>query len=230
MACRLPGGAKSPEDLWTVLAEGRDGRIEVPKERWKSKSFYHKNMDAKEATNFSHGYFSDRDISGFNARFFSVPRTETPGIDPQQRQLLEVTYEAIEHARIPIESLRGPETSVHMAMFARDYDRMGYRGGSKSAGSFYKQAAQPVTHRSLSPQSLTRTQPYLRSLGMTPSSISLAFDPGPIFGAFAQPIIGQMSDELHHPLGRRKPVVIAGALPTVIFTLLMAYAQDQSII
>ncbi|GJD05054.1 general alpha-glucoside permease [Colletotrichum higginsianum] len=69
-------------------------------------------------------------------------------------------------------------------------------------------------------------QPYLSSLGMSPSSISLTWALGPIFGAFAQPIIGQLSDELHHPLGRRKPVMIAGALTTVISTLLMACAPE----
>ncbi|KAK1975226.1 general alpha-glucoside permease [Colletotrichum cereale] len=68
--------------------------------------------------------------------------------------------------------------------------------------------------------------PYLRSLGMAPSSISLTFALGPIFGAFAQPIVGQLSDELHHPLGRRKPVMIAGALTTIISTLLMACAPE----
>ncbi|KAJ4386815.1 hypothetical protein N0V93_009713 [Gnomoniopsis smithogilvyi] len=68
--------------------------------------------------------------------------------------------------------------------------------------------------------------PYLRSLGMAPSSISLIWALGPIFGAFGQPIIGQLSDELDHPLGRRKPVMIAGALTTVISTLLLSFAPE----
>ncbi|KAF4848553.1 Highly reducing polyketide synthase AFT9-1 [Colletotrichum siamense] len=131
MACRLPGGADNPESLWSMLAEGRDGRTEIPKDRWNWKSFYHKDTNAKEAINFSHGYFLDQDISAFDARFFGVPGAEAPGIDPQQRLLLEVTYEAVENAGIPIEDLRGSDTSVHMAMFARDYDRMGYRDTSQ---------------------------------------------------------------------------------------------------
>ena len=127
MACRLPGGASDPESLWSMLAEGRDGLREVPKDRWDWKSFYHEDPDAKEATNFSHGYYVDQDLSAFDARFFGIPGAEAEGIDPQQRLLLEVTYEAVENAGIPIENLRGSNTSVHMAMFARDYDRMGYR-------------------------------------------------------------------------------------------------------
>lgn len=127
MACRLPGGVHDPESLWCLLAEGRDGRKEVPKDRWDWKSFYHENPDTKDATNFSHAYFLDQDVSAFDARFFNIPGADATAIDPQQRLLLEVTYEAIENAGIPIESLRGSDTSVHMGMFARDYDRMGYR-------------------------------------------------------------------------------------------------------
>jgi acyl transferase domain-containing protein len=129
MACRLPGGADSPEALWSMLAEGRDGWGEVPKDRWNWKSFYHNDPETKEAMNFSHGYFLDQDISAFDARFFGIPAAEATGVDPQQRLLLEITYEALENAGIPIENLRGSDTSVHMAMFARDYDRMGYKDG-----------------------------------------------------------------------------------------------------
>ncbi|RBR23821.1 uncharacterized protein FIESC28_03437 [Fusarium coffeatum] len=127
MACRLPGGVDSPEGLWSLLAEGRDGRKEVPKDRWDWKSFYNENPDTRDATNFSHAYFLDGDVSAFDARFFNIPGTDAASMDPQQRFLLEVTYEALENAGLPIEELRGSDTSVHMAMFARDYDRMGYR-------------------------------------------------------------------------------------------------------
>ncbi|KAF4332179.1 polyketide synthase [Fusarium beomiforme] len=127
MACRLPGGADSPESLWSLLTEGRDGRREVPKDRWDWKSFYNKNPDTRDATNFSHAYFLDQDVSAFDARFFNIPGTDAASMDPQQRLLLEVTYEALENAGLPIENMRGSDTSVHMAMFARDYDRMGYR-------------------------------------------------------------------------------------------------------
>ena len=116
MACRLPGGSDSPEALWSMLAEGRDGWTEVPKDRWDWRSFYHEDAETKEALNFSHGYFLNKDLSGFDARFFAIPPSEANAVDPQQRLLLEVTYEALEDAGIPIESLRGSNTSVHMAM------------------------------------------------------------------------------------------------------------------
>ncbi|KAK3315855.1 hypothetical protein B0H66DRAFT_498897 [Apodospora peruviana] len=131
MACRLPGGADSPQSLWSMLAEGRHGRKEVPRDRWNWESFYHKATDAKDATNFSHGYFLNEDVSLFDARFFGIASAEATGIDPQQRLLLEVTYEASENAGIPLEKLRGSNTSVHMAMFSKDYDRMGYKDGAQ---------------------------------------------------------------------------------------------------
>ncbi|KAK4188780.1 highly reducing polyketide synthase AFT9-1 [Podospora australis] len=127
MACRLPGGVDSPESLWSLLAEGRDGWTEVPKDRWDWKSFYHKDPDAKEATNFSHAHFLHQDMEVFDARFFGIPASEAAAMDPQQRLLLEVTYEAVENAGLPLESLRGSNTSVHMALSERGYDRMGYK-------------------------------------------------------------------------------------------------------
>ncbi|GKU05699.1 beta-ketoacyl synthase protein [Fusarium langsethiae] len=144
MACRLPGGADSPESLWSLLAEGRDGRREVPKSRWDWKSFYNKNPDTRDATNFSHAYFLDQDVSAFDARFFNIPGTEAASMDPQQRFLLEVTYEALENAGLPIEQMRGSDTSVHMAMFARDYDRMGYRDLSQVSASHILGAGEAI--------------------------------------------------------------------------------------
>ncbi|KAH8844069.1 hypothetical protein MCOR27_008544 [Pyricularia oryzae] len=70
----------------------------------------------------------------------------------------------------------------------------------------------------------TSGTPCLRSLGITPSWISLIWALGPIFGAFVQPVIGQLSDELHHPLGRRKPVMLAGAGAVISSVLAMACA------
>ncbi|KAF5020203.1 hypothetical protein F66182_7768 [Fusarium sp. NRRL 66182] len=150
MACRLPGGADSPESLWSLLAEGRDGRREVPKDRWDWKSFYNKNPDTRDATNFSHAYFLDQDVSAFDARFFNIPGTDAASMDPQQRFLLEVTYEALENAGLPIEDLRGSDTSVHVAMFARDYDRMGYRDLSQVSMSHIIGAGEAILANRLS--------------------------------------------------------------------------------
>ena len=127
MACRLPGGADSPEKLWSLLSEGRSGWREIPPERWNPESFYNKSPEAKESLPSKCGYFLQQDISDFDAGFFGIPAYEAHGMDPQQRILLEVTYEAIESAGIPVENLRGSDTSVFAGIFERDYDRMGYK-------------------------------------------------------------------------------------------------------
>ncbi len=127
MGCRLPGGANSPEQLWDMLAEGRSGWGEVPADRWNWRSFYHPDSSARESLNSKSGYFLPQNIAAFDARFFGIPPREAHGIDPQQRLLLETTFEAIENAGIPLDSLRGSDTSVHVAVFAQDYDRMAYK-------------------------------------------------------------------------------------------------------
>lgn len=127
LGCRLPGGANSPEQLWDMLAEGRSGWGEVPADRWNWRSFYHPDSNAKEAVNFKGGYFLPQNIAAFDARFFGIPPAEANGMDPQQRLLLETSLDAIENAGITLDSLKGSDTSVHVAVFVRDYDRMAFK-------------------------------------------------------------------------------------------------------
>ncbi|KAH7014276.1 uncharacterized protein B0I36DRAFT_397789 [Microdochium trichocladiopsis] len=124
MSCRLPGGANSPEQLWDMLYEGRSGHGPVPPTRWNADAFYHADPNARESVPFKHGYFLRDDISAFDARFFRIPPRDANGMDPQQRLLLEVTYEALENAGMRLEDIRGSNTAVYIAEFARDYDRM----------------------------------------------------------------------------------------------------------
>lgn len=143
MGCRFPGGADDPEKLWSMLSSGNHGGRTVPRNRWKWESFYHPDPATKEALNWKHGYFlgtgSEDDgendmsslLSAFDSRFFDMAPREAAAVDPQQRLLLETVYEALEQAGLTIEQMRGSSTSVHMATFARDYDRMGYQDGSQ---------------------------------------------------------------------------------------------------
>lgn len=125
MGCRLPGGASSPEKLWKLVSEGGSGWCKVPKDRWNSEAFYHPDPEHRESLNAQSSYFLQEDVSHFDARFFKCPVYEGSTIDPQGRLLLEVSYEALENAGIPIESLKGSDTSVFVGVYGRDYDRMG---------------------------------------------------------------------------------------------------------
>lgn len=124
IGCRLPGDANNPQQLWDMLHEGRSGQVPIPADRWNAESFYHPDQNAKQSLNFKSGYFLKHDPAAFDARFFGIPPREANGMDPQQRLLLETTYEALEHAGIPLERLKGSDTSVFVAEFTRDYDRM----------------------------------------------------------------------------------------------------------
>jgi acyl transferase domain-containing protein len=129
IGCRFPGGA-SPTELWDTLANGKSAYRDVPSSRYNWKSFYHPNQDASGAHNARGGHFLDQDISEFDANFFGIPASEASAIDPQQRLHLETAYEALENAGIPIENVRGSETSVYVAVVSRDYDRNIYKDPS----------------------------------------------------------------------------------------------------
>ena len=130
MSCRFPGGANNPEQLWDMLAEGRSAWTDVPADRFNWKSFHHPSPEARGAQNSRGGHFIDQDISEFDNLFFGITPEEAASLDPQQRLQLMTAYEALENAGIPIESVRGSDTSVHIAVVSRDYDRMIYKDPS----------------------------------------------------------------------------------------------------
>ncbi|GKU06255.1 unnamed protein product [Fusarium langsethiae] len=127
VGCRLPGGANNLENLWKLLSEGRNGQTEIPKDRWNAYAWFDAYPDAKQSMVTKHGYFLQDDISQFDAKFFGISSGEANSMDPQQRLFLMTTYEALEDAGIPVETLRGSNTGVYASIFERSYDRMGHK-------------------------------------------------------------------------------------------------------
>ncbi|KAF5577038.1 polyketide synthase [Fusarium pseudocircinatum] len=127
VGCRLPGGANNLEKLWELLSEGRNGQTEIPKDRWNADSWFDPYPDAKQSMVTRHGYFLQDDISQFDAKFFGISSAEANSMDPQQRLFLMTTYEALDDAGIPVETLRGSNTGVYASIFERSYDRMGHK-------------------------------------------------------------------------------------------------------
>jgi polyketide synthase 2 len=115
MGCRLPGDVDSPAALWHLLMRGQDAVGPPPAERqalWESQPGVHPMPEHA-------GYL--RDVSGFDADFFGVSGREAAVLDPQHRLLLEVAWEALEHAGIPPDHLGGTATAVFTGLSYTDY-------------------------------------------------------------------------------------------------------------
>src|SRR4051812_10486644 len=112
-ACRFPGGANSLQEYWSLLDEGRNVVVEIPASRWKSVG----HPDAPL------GWFAGivDEIDGFDPRFFGISAREATTMDPQQRMVLEVAWEALEHAGIAPDSLNGTRTGVFLGITGHDY-------------------------------------------------------------------------------------------------------------
>uniref|UniRef100_UPI0038B636C3 SDR family NAD(P)-dependent oxidoreductase n=1 Tax=Saccharopolyspora aridisoli TaxID=2530385 RepID=UPI0038B636C3 len=114
MACRFPGGVTSPEGLWQLVSEGRDAISAFPEDRgWDMAAL-------AESSLASEGGFLDS-AADFDADFFGISPREAVGMDPQQRLVLETSWEALERANIDPAGLRGTQTGVFIGTNGQDY-------------------------------------------------------------------------------------------------------------
>ncbi|MBK3578997.1 polyketide synthase, partial [Streptomyces sp. MBT65] len=119
VGCRLPGGVRGPGDYWRLLVEGGDAIGRVPEGRWRDFA-----AQVPQDTNTWGGYLDDATLTGFDSTFFRISPREADAMDPQQRMLLEVTREALDHAAIPAVSLAGTATGVFVGISAHDYGHL----------------------------------------------------------------------------------------------------------
>ena len=120
MACRLPGGIESPEQLWQAVLSGQDLITEIPSDRWDGDEHYDAERGVPGRSVSRCGGFLD-DVAGFDAAFFGIGEREATAIDPQHRLLLETAWEAVEHAGIVPTSLVGTATGVFVGLSHDDY-------------------------------------------------------------------------------------------------------------
>ncbi|RAL04559.1 polyketide synthase fmaB [Aspergillus ibericus CBS 121593] len=123
-ACRLPGGNHSPQKLWDFLERGEIASNQVPKTRFNIDGHY--DGSHKPGTMRPKGgmFIGDVDLADFDASFFEIGGTEAIAMDPNQRQMLEVVYEGLENAGIPLEQIDGKPVACFVASYASDYGDM----------------------------------------------------------------------------------------------------------
>ena len=119
MACRFPGGASSPEQLWTLVAGGGDGIAAFPANRSWDMDYWQHALDASGRDAVG-GFVAD--ATDFDAGFFGISPNEAVMMDPQQRMLLETCWEALERAGIEPSSLRKSATGVFAGVMESGYD------------------------------------------------------------------------------------------------------------
>ena len=120
MACRLPGGIDSPEQLWEALLRGDDLVTEIPPDRWDADEYYDPEPGVPGRSVSKWGAFVD-DVAGFDSEFFGISEREATAIDPQHRLLLETSWEAVEHAGLSPTRLAGSRTGVYVGLTHGDY-------------------------------------------------------------------------------------------------------------
>lgn len=120
MGCRYPGGADTPEAFWELLESGRDVLGDIPASRWDVDAYYDPEVSIPGKMYVRQGHFLDP-IDRFDPQFFGLSPREAESLDPQQRLVLEVSWEALEHANIAPSGLEGGLTGVFVGQYWDDY-------------------------------------------------------------------------------------------------------------
>lgn len=118
MAGRYPG-ADSADEMWELFSNYRSGVGELPAGRWAEYSRDAEMTRRMEQAQLTGGYIED--IASFDAEFFGLSPLEASNMDPQQRIILQLTWEALEDAHIPANQLRGKPVGVFMGNTNNDY-------------------------------------------------------------------------------------------------------------
>ncbi|KAF3799174.1 Polyketide synthase-nonribosomal peptide synthetase [Colletotrichum gloeosporioides] len=144
IGCRLPGNVSSPSQLWDLLSEPVDLSAPIPPSRFSASGFYHEDAAHHGTTNTQRSYFlDDQDIQTFDAAFFNIGPREAEAMDPQacnnlasemrssqtlrHRLLLEVVYEGLEDAGIPLQATSGSSTAAYVGLMSTDWQDLQLR-------------------------------------------------------------------------------------------------------
>nr|AXN93622.1 PuwE [Symplocastrum muelleri NIVA-CYA 644] len=128
IGCRFPGGANNPEKFWQLLSDGVDAITEVPKNRWNIDDYYDSEPNTPGKIYTRCGGFL-QDIDQFDPQFFGISPREATSMAPQQRLILEVSWEALENAGIDPKKLAGSQTGIFVGIGPNDYAQLRMNSG-----------------------------------------------------------------------------------------------------
>ncbi|MEU7370398.1 SDR family NAD(P)-dependent oxidoreductase [Streptomyces hygroscopicus] len=134
MGCRYPGDVASPDDLWRLVADGRDAISGYPTDRgWDLDHLYDPDPDVPGKSYGREGGFL-YDAGDFDAALFNMSPREALATDPQQRLVLETAWETLERAGIDPTSLHSTSTGVFTGSYDRDYGTLLTRASGETEG------------------------------------------------------------------------------------------------
>ncbi|WP_108869634.1 SDR family NAD(P)-dependent oxidoreductase [Aquimarina aquimarini] len=119
MACRMPGGIMNPMDFWQLLINNENAIEEVPKSRFDIDQFYSDKKESGKVSSRYGGFI--KNIKEFDPQFFGISAKEASEMDPQQRVLMEVAWEAIENSGQSANNLRGNNIGVFVGIRNTEY-------------------------------------------------------------------------------------------------------------
>jgi acyl transferase domain-containing protein len=122
--CRWPGDVTTPVQLWELLINKRSGYSDFPPDRLNLEGFYHPSRHHPGTFYTKGGYFLSGDVNQFDHALFGISPVETRTLDPGQRKLLEVTFEAFDNAGEPWHKFSGSNTGVFVGNFNADHQIM----------------------------------------------------------------------------------------------------------
>ena len=121
IGCRFAGDISDPQSFWNLVVNGKDGIRPVPEDRWNSEMFYDPDPSKPGRMFVREGGFMDRPLKDFDALFFGISPREAERMDPQQRLMLETSWEALEDAGLAADQLAGSRTGVFVGAFTFDH-------------------------------------------------------------------------------------------------------------
>ncbi len=134
---RLAGNITSTKKLWDLLEARRSVISKIPKDRFDVDEIYSADSSVPGKTISRYGAFLNNDVRAFDADFFGISPREAKSVDPLQRMILEVVYEALENAGIASDSLKGSNTGVYIALGNSDYIQARFRSGNLDTVDVY---------------------------------------------------------------------------------------------